>query len=79
MGKYNSWANLSNDGRRVEAIIKLANTMANRAIEDKDYDLALAWIDRLIKATHEKVGIADIVLGISHARKMLEQPKVYLK
>lgn len=76
-----SWTNLNADGRRLERIIKLCETnIKNRDGDDK---LVLAYIDRLIKATGQKAHIVDLVMGISHLRKIaekkLDQPKVYLK
>lgn len=79
------WDNLSSDGRRLERIIKFCETMitneANNTNRESD-DLILAYIDRLIKATLAKEKIADMVLGISHVRKLAEkkyeQPKYYL-
>jgi hypothetical protein len=76
----NHWTNLNADGRRLERIIKLCET--NIINIKGDDDLILAYIDRLIKATNQKSHIVDLVLGISHLRKVaekqLEQPKVYL-
>lgn len=76
----NHWSNLNSDGRRLERIIKLCET---NIVNNKDTDdLVLAYMDRLIKATNQKAHIADLVLGISHLRKVaekkLEQPKVFL-
>ena len=82
----NHWSNLNSDGRRLERIIKLCETNIKKAMGDNpsqtDNDLVLAYMDRLIKATNQKSHIADLVLGISHLRKLaekrLDQPKVYL-
>jgi len=86
MSRFNSWTNLSQDGRRIERIIKLCETMIEKELilnEKKDHDIILAYIDRLIKAKAVKIKITDLVLGISHTRKLvekrLEQPKVYLR
>jgi hypothetical protein len=78
-----SWTDLSADGRRLERIIKLCETkIATNSAANND-DLTLAYIDRLIKASHQKERFADLILGISHLRKVaekkLDQPKVYLK
>jgi len=89
MGKFNSWTNINNDGRRLEKIIKLCETMIAKKLEEgnipdkiTDHDIILAYIDRLIKAETMKVKVVDLVLGISHIRKVaekkLEQPKMYL-
>ena len=85
MGNQVSWTNLNADGRRLERIIKLCETnISTYTSKDViDHDIILAYIDRLIKATATKQKIVDLVLGISHMRKIaeakLEQPKVYLK
>lgn len=76
-----SWTNLNNDGRRLERIIKLCETKITNNIDD--HDLVMAYIDRLVKATTQKVRVVDLVLGISHLRsvaeKQLDQPKMMLK
>lgn len=87
MGGSNvAWTNLNGDGRRLERIIRLCETEISKRIESNDtdkHDIILAYIDRLIKATHQKERVVDLVMGISHLRKIaekkLEQPKVFLK
>ena len=71
------WANLNNDGRRVERITKLCDTMITKELDKEDYDndIILAYIDRLLKAEATKTKIADIVLGITSLRKELERKK----
>ena len=87
MTTNNTWTNLNQDGRRLERIIKLCETNITKAMGNNslqtDHDLVLAYIDRLIKATTQKTHVVDLVLGISHLRKVaekqLDQPKVMLK
>ena len=87
MTTNNTWTNLNQDGRRLERIIKLCETNITKAMGDNpsqtDQDLVLAYIDRLVKATTQKTHVVDLVLGISHLRKVaekqLDQPKVMLK
>jgi hypothetical protein len=78
----NHWTNLNNDGRRLERIIKLCETNIIKEMNNNNHVMVLSYIDRLIKATHQKSNVVDLVLGISHLRKVaerkLEQPKVYL-
>tara|TARA_R110002110_G_scaffold10108_4_gene49567 strand:+ start:761 stop:1021 length:261 start_codon:yes stop_codon:yes gene_type:complete len=82
-----TWTNLNNDGRRLERIIKLCETNISKAMgvnpSQTDHDLVLAYIDRLVKATTQKAHVVDLVLGISHLRKVaekqLDQPKVMLR
>jgi len=82
-----TWTNLNNDGRRLERIIKLCETNISKAMGDNpdqtDHDLVLAYIDRLVKATTQKSHVVDLVMGISHLRKIaekkLDQPKVMIK
>ena len=77
------WTNLNQDGLRLERIIKLCETEMVKALKDVNHDLVLAYMDRLIKATHQKERVVDLVMGISHLRKIaekkLEQPVRYLK
>jgi len=87
MATNNTWTNLNNDGRRLERIIKLCETNIIKAMGVEplptDHDLVLAYIDRLVKATTQKTHVVDLVLGISHLRKVaekqLDQPKVMLR
>ena len=85
MGNVVSWTNLNADGRRLERIIKLCETMIKKYLEVKegekiDHDIILAYIDRFIKTEAQKVKVVDLVLGISHLRKIaevkLEQPRL---
>ena len=82
MGNVVSWTNLNADGRRLERIIKLCETMISKALNEEppNYDLVLAFIDRFNKTESQKVKVVDLVLGISHLRKIaegkLEQPRL---
>jgi len=79
-----SWLNLNADGRRLERIIKLCETNIAKALDEDppNHDLVLAYIDRFIKTEAQKVRVVDLVLGISHLRKLAEaklnQPKMVL-
>ena len=56
-----SWANLNRDGRRLERIIKQMDT---RQKEESEPSLRFAYIDRLLKATHTKIAVAEMVLNV---------------
>ena len=60
------WSDLNRDGRRLEAIIRDMNT---KYWTIQDPELKLAYADRLLKATHEKVVISDRVLGVQKLLK----------
>ncbi len=60
------WSDLNCDGRRLERII---NDMETKYLKVSDVDLKLAYLDRLLKATHEKALIADRVLGVKKLLK----------
>ncbi len=63
-----SWADLNKDGRRLERIIKQMDTKM------KLYpDLELAYLDRLLKCTHEKREIVEIVFSVKKLVKKLEK------
>ncbi len=77
-----NWYDLNKDGKRLDFIIR---TMIGRAknldLDDPDdITLYFAYIDRVIKATHTKVGIAETVLQINQilqeAKKSLPTPAV---
>jgi hypothetical protein len=56
-----AWSDLNKDGRRLEKIIKYCLTMMEKEVV---FEMKMAWLDRIIKATNTKVHIAEIVLGI---------------
>jgi len=60
----NSWDDIYTDGRRLEKIIKFCETMIFK--KDTDEQLKLSYIDRMIKATHQKVEIVKIDHGLQH-------------
>ena len=68
-----SWADINKDGRRLETIIKSCFTKFKNT---KNPMLQLAYVDRIIKATHEKVEVAKIVLRVDEVLKVktIEQP-----
>lgn len=61
-----NWHDLYRDGRRLETIIKAMHSKAKNA---KNPILQLAYVDRIIKATHEKVEIAKVVLKVEEILK----------
>ena len=58
----NAWHDIYTDGRRLEKIIRFCETMIFK--KDIDEQLKLSYIDRMIKATRQKVEIVDKVLGV---------------
>ena len=56
-----AWSDLNKDGRRLESLLKEMNTKFWKADNDL---MQLAYVDRIIKATHEKVAIANSVLAL---------------
>ena len=63
-----NWSDLNRDGRRLEAIIKQMNTKYWKLVDTKP-ELAFTYFDRILKATHEKVAISNIVLGVKQLLK----------
>lgn len=61
------WSDINRDGRRLESIIKAMNTKFHTATNES---MKLAYVDRIIKATHEKVEIAKIVLRVDEITKV---------
>ncbi len=59
-----AWHDIYTDGRRLEKIIKFCETMIFK--KDIDEQLKLSYIDRMIKATHQKIEIVQIELGVKH-------------
>jgi len=60
----NSWHDIFTDGRRLEKIIRFCETMIFK--KDIDEQLKLSYIDRMIKATHQKVEIVKIELDVNY-------------
>ena len=69
-----AWSDLNKDGKRLERIIKQMDTNQKKeSIKDTpNVQLQFAYIDRLIKATHLKVSIAETVLNV---KGILQQAK----
>jgi len=61
-----NWADLNKDGRRLNRIIRQLESKIKNETND---ELKLAYIDRLIKCTHEKTHLAEIVLGVKEVLK----------
>jgi len=61
-----AWSDLNKDGRRLEALLREMNT---KFWKETDDNMRLSYIDRIIKATHEKVAIAIQVLGVKQLMK----------
>ena len=61
-----AWSDLNKDGRRLESLLKEMNTKFWKADNDL---MQLAYVDRIIKATHEKVAIANSVLAVKQLLK----------
>ncbi len=76
------WADLNIDGRRLKRIIadmdhkqaKIIHKWKDTSPTQDDITLYFAYIDRIIKATNTKAGLAEIVLNIK--RTLLELRKV---
>ena len=68
MPNNTKWSDLNKDGRRVEGIIKQMNTVFWTQIE-KNPDLALSYVDRIVKLEQVKTQLVDRVLGV---KKMLK-------
>lgn len=71
MEEQTLWADLNRDGRRLEGVLKMLNTKIHKESkrENSNEGLILAYANTLAKITHEKVGIARIVLGIDELIK----------
>ena len=69
-----AWSDLNKDGQRLERIIKQCETKFNQYTQDDD--LRLAYLDRLLKATHQKTIVVETVLNV---RKALQDVKYLTK
>ena len=55
------WSDLNKDGRRLEGLIKHMNT---KFWTEPDIEIQLAYLDRLVRLTHQKMLLVDRVLGV---------------
>ena len=73
-----NWTDLNKDGRRLNRIIRQLESKIKNETND---ELKLAYIDRLIKCTHEKTQLVQIVLGVKEflkkAKKKCEQKELF--
>lgn len=73
-----NWADLNRDGRRLEGIIKMLNTKVHTISKNPNGDLNLmvSLAQTMVKFTHEKVIIAETVLGVKDIIKDIKaKPK----
>ena len=61
-----NWTDLNKDGRRLNRIIRQLESKIKNESND---EMKLAYIDRIIKCTHEKSQLAQIVLGVKELLK----------
>ena len=61
-----NWTDLNKDGHRLNRIIRQLESKIKNETND---EMNLAYIDRLLKATHEKSQLAQIVLGVKEILK----------
>ena len=69
-----SWDDIFRDGIRLEKIIRFCETMILK--KDIDEQLKLSYIDRMIKATHQKVEIAKIRTDLTALIRELKKNNV---
>ena len=65
------WSDLTRDGIRLERVIKQCDTKME-SYEDNP-DLQLAYMDRLLKATHQKTIVIESVLSVRKALAELKK------
>ena len=70
-----NWTDLDCDGRRMNRVIKMCETSINNLSkkDELDHDLIMAYMDRLIKASHHKSQLTDMVLGLKMIRRLAEK------
>jgi len=66
-----NWTDLNVDGRRLNKIIRDMNSKLHK--ETLDDLTRLAYIDRLIKATHEKSQLAQLILEVKDILKQAQK------
>jgi len=71
----NSWSDIFIDGRRLEKTIRFCETMIFK--QDIDEQLKLSYIDRMIKATRQKVEIVKIELDLEFLLGKGKQRHIY--
>ena len=64
------WSDLNRDGRRLEALIKMCNSHVHSEL---DHARKLGYLDRLIKLTHQKTEIVEIIMGMKGMLAKLEK------
>ncbi len=69
----NNWTDLDVQGRRMSRIIKLCESNIIKYSKESDEDLVMAYMDRLIKASHHQAQLTDMVLNLKMIRKLAEK------
>ena len=65
-----NWLDLYRDGHRLNRIIR---QMESKLKNEDDDDICLALIDRIIRCTHEKAQIVNVVFGVKECLKESKQ------
>lgn len=74
-----NWTDIDVQGRRMNKIVKLCESMISNLIGEKEqnHDLILAYIDRLVRTSSHQAHLTDMALNLSLLRKLAE--KKYLE
>ena len=70
-----AWMDIDQQGRRMQRIVKLCESMIEKELKkkDADHDLILAYMDRLVKSSHHQSQLTDMNLKLNMLVKLAEK------
>jgi len=68
-----SWTDIDKQGRTMARIVALCQTNITKHLNEKDNDLVLAYIDRLIKASAHQAQLTNMNLKLNMLFKLAEK------
>lgn len=59
-----AWYDIEMRGRRLESIFRRMNTQYNQMLDKKEYDLAFAFADRMLKTENVMQPYIEVMTGV---------------
>lgn len=68
-----TWTDIDQQGRRMARIVKLCESNIVKYSKEKDEDLVMAYMDRLIKASQHQASLTNMNLKLNMLFKLAEK------
>lgn len=68
-----SWTDIDVQGRRMAKVVRNCETQYEKYLKEGDHDLAMAYIDRLVKASSHQSQLTNMNLKLNMLFKLAEK------